>query len=295
VLLRPSKKHAERSLNTVSSSSSTLLNTATALTQRLSRFLFASDKAMNAQEIFDAIAEGIASDPSTALKIGGLFHFKIGNKSWTVDLKSGNGSVKQGAPASADCTVICNEADFVNLMTGKVNGQNLFMQGKLKIQGNMGLAMKLDKIPKKKPDAKSDSSQGSNSSNTTTTTTTTTAAAAAASTSFRSKAVFEDLKKRIAQNSNLVQQINGIYQFDISRDGKTESWTVDLKNGQGSVSPGQPSKADCTLVIGDDDFVGMMTGKLNSQQLFSQGKLKIRGNMGLAMKLTKLQQPKSAL
>jgi len=228
------------------------------------------------QEVFDAIADGIASEPGTVSKVGGVFHFKISDKSYTVDLKNGKGSVKSSAPEKADCTLTFgSETDFVNLMTGKANGQNLFMQGKMKIQGNMGLAMKLDKIPKKP------AAGGS--------------APAAGSSAFRSAAVFEDLKKRVAATPDLVQQVNGVYQFDISKDGKTESWTVDLKNGKGSVAAGKAPKADCTLAVVDDDFVGMMTGKINSQQLFTQGKLKIKGNMGLAMKLTKLQQAKAAL
>lgn len=37
--------------------------------------------------------------------------------------------------------------------------------------------------------------------------------------------------------------------------------------------------------VSDDDFVQIVTGKLNSQQAFMKGRLKIKGNMGLAMKL----------
>jgi len=223
------------------------------------------------------------SEPGTVSKVGGVFHFKISDKSYTVDLKNGKGSVKSSAPEKADCTLTFgSETDFVNLMTGKANGQNLFMQGKMKIQGNMGLAMKLDKIPKKPAAGGSAPAAGGS-------------APAAGSSAFRSAAVFEDLKKRVAATPDLVQQVNGVYQFDISKDGKTESWTVDLKNGKGSVAAGKAPKADCTLAVVDDDFVGMMTGKINSQQLFTQGKLKIKGNMGLAMKLTKLQQAKAAL
>jgi sterol carrier protein 2 len=104
------------------------------------------------------------------------------------------------------------------------------------------------------------------------------------------------LGKVIASNPSLVQQIGGVYQFNVSKDGKTTTWTVDLKNGKGSVAQGAPAnKADCTLNTDEDSFVGMMTGKLNSQQLFMQGKLKIQGNMGLAMKLNKLQQAKAKL
>jgi hypothetical protein len=66
-----------------------------------------------------------------------------------------------------------------------------------------------------------------------------------------------------------------VYQFNLASGGKTTSWTVDIKNAPGSVKQGAAAKADCTLSTSEEDFIGMMTGKLNSQQLFMQGKLKV--------------------
>ena len=45
------------------------------------------------------------------------------------------------------------DQDFVDLITGKLNGQQAFVQGKLKIQGNMGLAMKLSLLSAGAPKA----------------------------------------------------------------------------------------------------------------------------------------------
>lgn len=44
---------------------------------------------------------------------------------------------------------------------------------------------------------------------------------------------------------------------------------VDLKNGEGSIYEGEPKndKAGATLTISDDDMVGLVTGKLNPQQV----------------------------
>jgi len=113
---------------------------------------------------------------------------------------------------------------------------------------------------------------------------------------FKAAPVFATLGKTINDNPDLVKQIGGIYQFDITNGpgGKSNSWIVDLKNGKGSVRSGAGTP-DCTLTVSDEDFVAMMTGQANAQSLFSKGKLKMKGNMGLAMKLSKLTAAKAKL
>ena len=54
--------------------------------------------------------------------------------------------VAAGTKAGANCTIEMKDGDFVDIVTGKLNGQMAFMTGKLKIKGDMGLAMKLQKI-----------------------------------------------------------------------------------------------------------------------------------------------------
>lgn len=83
----------------------------------------------------------------------------------------------------------------------------------------------------------------------------------------------------------LVKKVNGSYLFKITGPGGiTKKWLVDLKKGKGSLKEGD-GKADCTIVMSDNDFADMVSGKLNGQKAFFQGKLKISGNMALAMKL----------
>jgi len=68
-----------------------------------------------------------------------------------------------------------------------------------------------------------------------------------------------------------------------------ETWILDLKNGSGSVTKGD-GDSDVTMTMSDNDFVQMFKGKLNATAAFMQGKLKIDGNMMMAMKLEKLMK-----
>jgi len=47
---------------------------------------------------------------------------------------------------AADCTIKMDFSDFADLIGGKLDGMTAFMTGKLKIEGDMGVAMKLQSI-----------------------------------------------------------------------------------------------------------------------------------------------------
>jgi putative sterol carrier protein len=47
---------------------------------------------------------------------------------------------------AADCTIKMDFGDFADLIGGKLDGMTAFMTGKLKIEGDMGVAMKLQTI-----------------------------------------------------------------------------------------------------------------------------------------------------
>eukprot|EP01099_Mayorella_cantabrigiensis_P000392 TRINITY_DN1183_c0_g1_i1.p1 TRINITY_DN1183_c0_g1~~TRINITY_DN1183_c0_g1_i1.p1 ORF type:complete len:164 (+),score=67.08 TRINITY_DN1183_c0_g1_i1:212-703(+) len=156
------------------------------------------------------------------------------------------------------------------------------MQGKLKISGNMGLALKLDTLFKQlggADKAKAASAPAAAAA----------PAPAAAASAFKSAAVFDQIKAKVAADPSLVKAVNGVYLFEISAGGKKENWTVDLKTSTpGSVKQGAHGKPDVTITVDDDNFVNLSLGKANPQTLFVQGKIKIKGNMGLAMKLDKI-------
>lgn len=74
---------------------------------------------------------------------------------WFIDLKTGSGKLGQGeAPGGANCTMTLDSEDFVKMFKGELKAVSAFMSGKLKIQGDMGLAMKLEKLMNKMDSSK---------------------------------------------------------------------------------------------------------------------------------------------
>ncbi|XP_006977786.1 sterol carrier protein 2 isoform X1 [Peromyscus maniculatus bairdii] len=115
---------------------------------------------------------------------------------------------------------------------------------------------------------------------------------------FKADLVFKEIEKKLEEEGEqFVKKIGGIFAFKVKDGpgGKEATWVVDVKNGKGSVLPNSDKKADCTITMADSDLLALMTGKMNPQSAFFQGKLKIAGNMALAMKLQNLQlQPGKA-
>jgi acyl-CoA dehydrogenase len=77
-----------------------------------------------------------------AAPIEGTMKFNIGDNSYYID-GTGDKNVISTQDADADCTISVSEENFQKLISGKLNPMMAVMSGKIKIKGDMGLAMKL--------------------------------------------------------------------------------------------------------------------------------------------------------
>lgn len=74
------------------------------------------------------------------------------------------------------------------------------------------------------------------------------------------------------------------YQFDVDGAG---SWNVNVSGGAIEVTEGQ-GDADCTIAATEETLLKIARGEQNPTTAYMTGKLKIKGDMGAAMKLQKL-------
>lgn len=97
-----------------------------------------------------------------------------------------------------------------------------------------------------------------------------------------SREFFEGLEGRVDQSKTA--GMTNSYVFEIDGAG---TWKVDVDDGNVKVSEGG-GDADATISASEDTFEQIASGDLNATTAYMTGKLKIKGDMGAAMKLQKL-------
>ncbi len=90
-------------------------------------------------------------------------------------------------------------------------------------------------------------------------------------------------------NKDAAKGLNAVYQFDLSGDGGGK-WHVMINNDQCQVKEGPHASPSITISMTAQDYLDMLSGKLNGQVAFMSGKLRISGDMGLALRMQSLFQ-----
>lgn len=100
-----------------------------------------------AKELVDRIGAKIAGRRDLATSVGAVYKFVLEGAdggTYLLDLKDKLAVTPGDGPAG--CTIRMTAGDFVDLFEGRANGQALFFSGKLKVEGDMGLALKLQTL-----------------------------------------------------------------------------------------------------------------------------------------------------
>ena len=96
------------------------------------------------------------------------------------------------------------------------------------------------------------------------------------------KEFFDGLESRVDESK--LAGVNNSYLFDIEGEGQ---WRVDVRDNKLTVNEGG-GDADVTITTSGETFDKIASGEQNATTAYMTGKLKIKGDMGAAMKLQKL-------
>ena len=102
---------------------------------------------MTVQDVINDMKTRISEDPAkTKEEIDGIFKFVVngdGGGTWIVDCREV--SVTEG-DGEAECTITIDADNFVAIADGSMDAMQAFMTGMIELDGDMGLAMKLQQV-----------------------------------------------------------------------------------------------------------------------------------------------------
>ena len=99
---------------------------------------------MTAQEFFDTLESRVDTTKTAGMNNSYIFDIEGAGK-WKVDVQDGQVSVTEGGE-DADAVISTSAKTFEKIASGEQNPTSAYMTGKLKVKGDMGAAMKLQKL-----------------------------------------------------------------------------------------------------------------------------------------------------
>ena len=201
--------------------------------------------------------------PEGAEGIDAVFAYDIdgpGGGKWKLAVKDKKMKLEKvaGEPADYSVKLSASEETFCGIMVGKLDATEMFAGGKLKVDGDMKLMGVLPKLftkftPSKKAVAVAD--------------------------------ILATLVERFRPDK--AAGMNILVGYDITGEGGGQ-WTAVIKDGKCDLETGLRDNLTVCNIVSAKDYVDLMTGKLDPMVAFGAGRLRLTGDMEIAMALPKI-------
>ncbi|MGH7812440.1 MAG: SCP2 sterol-binding domain-containing protein [Candidatus Binataceae bacterium] len=212
------------------------------------------------KQIFEAMPARLNRD--AAKNLNAVYQFDLpgeGGGKWNVMIAAGECTVREGQAESPNVTFAMGAQDYVALLSSDLISQAASLGGKMRIGGDMSLAIRMLTAFGLVPE----------------------------NTTLTCKLVFDLMPARF--NQAAAEGVNAVFQFDLGGDGGGK-WNVTIANGECIVREGPAESPGATISMLAQDYLDMVEGRLNSQAAFMNGKLRLAGDMGLAMRMQAIFQ-----
>jgi len=99
------------------------------------------------------------------------------------------------------------------------------------------------------------------------------------------KEIFEAMPGRFLPEK--AGDLQAVIQFDLTGEGGAQYYAT-IGKGACAVAEGTTPNPTMTFSAAAADYISMINGQLNPMQAFMQGKIKVKGDMSLALKMQTL-------
>lgn len=105
------------------------------------------------------------------------------------------------------------------------------------------------------------------------------------------EATMQEIREKIEQKLNddpkPIGGMTNTYSFNLTGDDGG-LFGLKITDSKAETMEGDMGEVDCALSLSVKDFKKLLTGNLNSTASYMRGKLKVKGSLGLALKLESL-------
>ncbi|MCI0183064.1 MAG: SCP2 sterol-binding domain-containing protein [Acidibacillus sp.] len=101
------------------------------------------------KETFDQLNTALQADPRKVSGLVAVYQFNLEGEdggTYQIILKPDSAYAQEGAVETANCTLTIAAEDFKEMIAGTLSGTTAFMSGKLKIDGDLSLALRLETV-----------------------------------------------------------------------------------------------------------------------------------------------------
>ncbi len=99
--------------------------------------------------------------------------------------------------------------------------------------------------------------------------------------------MFETLTSRMNSNPEHLEGVSVLYKYELSGE-EAGIYQLQINGKKAEYDESEPEQSDITLQMKDKDFMKLSEGNLNPTMAYMSGKLKVRGDLSLALKLQTL-------